>query len=97
MTSDPSGHVKFNFNEPSLVSRYRFGQHTADFLVCGRCGGYAGSVTLFEGMTLAVVNINLIQPQPAQLGDAQPMNYDGETVEVRSGRRAQRWTPCTAL
>jgi hypothetical protein len=34
--------------EPALLTRYRWGLATADFLVCGRCGVYVAAV-LSEG------------------------------------------------
>ena len=40
MTSDPHGFVEFHGEDPSLLRRYRFGQRTADFLICAGCGVY---------------------------------------------------------
>ena len=92
-TSDPTGSVRFTHQDPSLLSRYRFGQKTADFLFCGRCGGYLGAVTEEEGKRIAVLCIRAMDPQPADLPAAQPMSYEGETMGDRNTRRSARWTP----
>ena len=92
-TSDPAGSVRFMHREPQLLSRYRFGHKTADFIFCGRCGGYLGAVTEEGGKELAVLNIHSFEPQPKGLPAAQPMTYDGETTGDRGSRRSKRWTP----
>ena len=92
-TSDPSGSVRFAHSEPQLLSRYRFGHQTADFIFCGRCGGYLGAVTEEDGQALMVVNLHALNPQPEGLSAAQPMSYDGESSDSRDSRRAVRWTP----
>ena len=92
-TSDPSGSVRFAHREPAQLSRYRFGHKTADFVFCGRCGGYLGAVTEEGGQELAVLNIHALDPQPEGLPAAQPMSYEGETIGDRGSRRGKRWTP----
>lgn len=92
-TSDPAGSVHFAHREPGLVSRYRFGHKTADFIFCGRCGGYLGAVTEEDGQQLAVLNIRALVPAPEGLPAAQPMSYEGEGTGDRNTRRASRWTP----
>ena len=94
-TSDPSGSVRFTQLDPALLTRYRFGHKTADFVFCGRCGGYLGSVTEEGGQQLAVLNIHALDPLPEGLPAAQPMSYDGETTSDRGSRRSKRWTPVT--
>jgi hypothetical protein len=92
-TSDPSGSLRFVHADASAVSRYRFGQKTADFVFCGRCGGYLGAVTEEGGQTLMVMNLRAFDPQPEGLPAAQPMFYEGESKGDRDTRRAARWTP----
>jgi hypothetical protein len=95
-TSDPAGSVRFMQSDATLLSRYRFGHETADFLFCGRCGGYLGAVTEEGGHKLAVLCIRAFDPQPADLPAPQPMSYEGETTGDRNKRRAGRWTPVEA-
>jgi hypothetical protein len=92
-TSDPAGSVRFVHEVAGAVSRYRFGQKTADFLFCGRCGGYLGAVTEEGGQALMVLNLRAFDPQPEGLPAGQPMSYEGETKGDRDTRRAARWTP----
>jgi hypothetical protein len=95
-TSDPAGELRFAHQDASKLSRYRFGQHTADFVFCGRCGGYLGAVTEEDGQALMVINLRSLDPQPEGLPGAQPMSYEGETRGDRDARRASRWTPIEA-
>lgn len=91
-TSDPAGSVRFAHQEPQLLSRYRFGHKTADFIFCGRCGGYLGAVTDECGQALMVINIHAFDPLVEGLPAAQPMSYEGETGGDRNTRRSARWT-----
>ena len=95
-TADPAGSVQFTHREPQMLSRYRFGHKRADFIFCGRCGGYLGAVTEENGRQLAVINIHAMDLQPEGLQAAQPMSYDGESSGARDARRAGRWTPVSA-
>jgi hypothetical protein len=79
--------------DATALSRYRFGHKTADFIFCGRCGGYLGAVTEEDGQALMVINIRALDPQPEGLPAAQPMSYEGETSDDRNTRRSARWTP----
>ncbi len=92
-TSDPAGSVRFTHEDPAALSRYRFGHKTADFVFCGRCGGYLGAVTEEGGHTLMVINLRALDPEPQGLPAAQPMSYEGETSGDRNIRRSARWTP----
>lgn len=92
-TSDPAGVVRFVHRDPSAASRYRFGQKTADFLFCGRCGGYLGAVTEEDGQVLMVLNLRALDPQPEGLPAGEPMSYEGESKGDRGARRSARWTP----
>jgi hypothetical protein len=92
-TSDPAGGLRFTHEDESALVRYRFGQETADFVFCGRCGGYLGAVTEEGGQPLMVINLRALDPQPEGLPAAQPMSYEGESKNERDRRRSARWTP----
>jgi hypothetical protein len=92
-TSDPAGSVRYTHADPTRLTRYRFGHHTADFVFCGRCGGYLGAVTEEGGQALIVLNLRAFDPPVEGLPAAQPMSYEGETTGDRFTRRASRWTP----
>jgi hypothetical protein len=92
-TSDPEGSLRWTHADASQVGRYRFGQKTADFLFCLRCGGYLGAVTEEGGQPLFVLNLRALDPQPEGLPASQPMSYEGEATGERNARRSARWTP----
>ncbi len=92
-TSDPAGSVRFVHGDPTAASRYRFGQKTADFVFCSRCGGYLGALTEEGGQALMVMNLRAFDPQPDRLPGPQPMSYEGESKSDRDTRRSARWTP----
>ena len=92
-TSDPAGSLRFTHGEPGQLTLYRFGHQTADFIFCGRCGGYLGAVTEEDGQQLMVLNVHALDPAPEGMPAAQPMSYEGETTGDRNSRRGKRWTP----
>jgi hypothetical protein len=97
MASDPSGRVEIDGEDLSWLRRYRFGQRTADFLICGRCGVYIGAMIETAKGCFAVVSVNALVPCLEDLPAPQPVSYDGESVEQRTHRREARWTPCKPL
>jgi hypothetical protein len=92
-TSDPAGAVRWMHADASQLARYRFGQKTADFLFCRRCGGYLGAVAEEGGQPLVVLNLRAFDPPPEGLPPSQPMSYEGEATGERNARRSARWTP----
>jgi hypothetical protein len=74
---------------------YAFGTATTDFWICRVCGVYVGAV--MRGAPLGILNVRALQPLPADLPSSVPVRYEGESIEERSARRAQRWTPIRDL
>jgi hypothetical protein len=97
MTSDSSGSVEIHADDPSFLRRYRFGQRTADFLICGQCGVYIAATIETVNGHFAVVSVNALVPYLEGLPVAQPVSYDGESIEQRTNRREARWTPCKPM
>ena len=91
-TADPGGTVRFQIADASKLRRYRFGTRSSDFLVCGDCGTYVAALLTSSRGQFATLNINTI-PGPLNAPEAQPVSYDGESVEEKRSRREQRWTP----
>ena len=92
-TSDPGGSVSFTFHDPGVLIRYRFGQRTADFLICGHCGVFMAAVTPAAAPALAVLNVNTFANAKTLTQEATTMDYEGEDKAGRTARRAARWTP----
>jgi hypothetical protein len=92
-TSDPAGSIEFTIADPANVIRYRFGKRLGDFLICGCCGIYIAACMQSPRGRFAVINLNALDPVPGGLAKPEPMDYDTETPEQRTGRRERRWTP----
>jgi hypothetical protein len=93
-TSDPDGRARISAREPREVVRYRFGQGTADFLVCGRCGIYLGALlTTGDGSAYATLNVNCFERTDELIQPTAPVSYEGESAPERIARRRARWTP----
>jgi hypothetical protein len=91
--SDPAGQADFWAVDWSFVERYRFGSRTADYLLCRRCGVYAGAVCETPAGRRAVINTRCLDDRAAFVREATHPDHDGENVEDRLARRAMNWTP----
>ncbi|MGZ5171020.1 MAG: GFA family protein [Burkholderiales bacterium] len=91
-TADPDGSVTFHVADASKLRRYRFGTRSTDFIVCGDCGVYLAALLTSRRGQFATLNINTIRT-PLDVPQAQPVSYDGESLEQRLSRRERRWTP----
>jgi hypothetical protein len=92
-TSDPKGSVEFKERVRGALHHYRFGQMTADFLICRKCGVYLGAAISTPSGSYGVININALRPLPVNLPPPVAADYEGETAQQRIERRSQRWTP----
>lgn len=96
-TSDPAGSIEFRGSGDGALQRYRFGQRTADFLLCRECGVYLGALMETPGGMYGIVNANALRPIPDLPAVAAPMDYGAESASQRTGRREQRWSPATIV
>jgi len=92
-TSDPAGSIAFFERKPVSLHIYQFGTRSADFLICAHCGVYVGARMQSPSGRFAIINVRALKPIPEGLQEAQPMNYEGESLEGRAARREQRWSP----
>jgi hypothetical protein len=90
---DPAGRAVIEVRDPAKLSRYGFGLRTAEFLICARCGAYAGAVLREGESAWAVLNANLFDELQGR--EAQPSSYGHETADSRIARRKAQWTPAT--
>jgi hypothetical protein len=91
-TSDPEGSARFVISDHTKLNRYRFGLHSADFLVCRNCGVYVAAVVVTARGPLATLNVNVLRP-PVDVPVATAISYEEETPQQKLARREQRWTP----
>lgn len=92
-TSDPAGGIEFAAAHADLLGRYRFGERTADFLICRRCGVYIGALIETARGKFGIINVNALQAMPAGLPAPVAMEYGAESREQRIARRESRWSP----
>ncbi len=95
-TSDPQGSIEFAAPNSQFLSRYRFGERTADFLICRQCGVYIGALIETPRGRFGIININALRPIPSGLSEPIAMEYGSESKEHRIARRELRWSPATA-
>jgi len=91
--SDPGGRLTITVADAALLHRYRFALGVTDFLICRACGVYVAATTTEAPELLGVVNVNVLDDQVTLPRTAEPMVFDGESVEGRTARRVRGWTP----
>ena len=88
----PTGTLKIALKDASLVSKYAFGTHTADFHVCSRCGVAPVVTSLIDGHLYGIVSVNAFEGvDPSLLRRPAPVTFDGESEESRLARRKRNW------
>lgn len=92
-TSDPNGRIVLSITKREALSSYRFGERTADFLICRQCGVYIGAVIETPRGKFGIVNLRAFQPIPPGLPEPTPMQYGSESRQERIARRELRWSP----
>lgn len=93
--SDPQGFLEFIEHDRDVMRLYRFGQRTADFLICSSCGVYIGAAMKSERGRFGIINTRALWALSLSLREPAPMNYEREQAAERTGRREERWTPVT--
>src|SRR5262249_34639861 len=96
-TSDPAGRLMFHVTEAEVLQRYRFGERTADFLLCRRCGVYLGAQIQTARGAFGIINTRALMPHPQELPGAAAADYGSETASERIERREKRWMPLEML
>jgi hypothetical protein len=92
-TSNPQGSLSVTVNNPSLVSRYRFGTQTAQFHVCRQCGVVPLVTSEIDGQLYAVVNVNAFTDVAPSLLRRAATSFESEDVAARLARRKRGWIP----
>lgn len=92
--SNPEGAAELALG-PEIL-RYQFGPKLADFLICGRCGVYAGALTEIDGRAYATLNLNAFDDPRPEL-EATPVSYDDESAAAKADRRRANWTPARSV
>jgi hypothetical protein len=92
--SDNAGRVSFRVEDEATLQRYRFGERTADFLVCRTCGAYMGAMFADDdGSAYATLNSRFFENADAFPEGGQHVDYAAEDAEAKRARRRKVWTP----
>lgn len=88
--SDPDARLALRYRDRSLLSLYRFGHGTAQWVICARCGVLTAVLSEIEGRLRAVVRVQSMVdhafPAPEVATD-----FESESITERLGRRARTW------
>lgn len=90
-TSHRDAELAVSLGDESLVSRYRFGTETADFLVCSVCGVTPLVLSEIDGDIHAVVSVNAFREVEGFTLSEKVMDFEGESTGSRLDRRKRYW------
>lgn len=90
--ADPQSEITLTCDEDCLT-RYRFGQKTADFLICKSCGCFLGAVAETSAGQRGVFNARGFQITPLLERSVAIADYENEDMSTRNDRRARNWSP----
>jgi hypothetical protein len=95
-TSDPNGRLSLIIREPNEISRYRFGTHTAEPMICRHCGVLPVTITRIDGRVYAVVNLSASDAE-VRATHIEEVDFSDQTVEERTQRRKRNWIPTVTV
>jgi hypothetical protein len=94
--SDPEGRAMLRLAIPLETASYRFASRQAAYLICPRCGVYAGAAIATPEGSFATLNLNAFDDPHPELA-AEPVSYDGQAPVGMLARRMRLWTPATIV
>jgi hypothetical protein len=93
--SDSKSRVTLTAKEPECLQRYSFGLHTAQSIVCSRCGVYVAMVLTEGARAWSTINIDVLDDRSLFSRAPEPRDYSSESAAGRIARRKARWIPTT--
>ncbi len=93
--SDPKGSLAITVADDSLLSRYQFGLHAADFLICRKCGVYVAALMPEGDGGYATLMVNVLDAHADYTQTPVAVEYGDEDEAGRRQRRRDKWTPAT--
>ena len=88
--SDPGARLALRYRDRSLLSVYRFGHATAQWLICSRCGVLTAVLCEIEGRLRAVVRVQSMVGHAFRASEVLT-DFESESVAERLKRRARTW------
>lgn len=92
-TSHRNAELDAKIDDPTSVSKYRFGTKTADFYVCSVCGIVPFVVSKIDNQWYAVVNVHAFDDVDTASLPSASTDFDSEDSGSRLQRRQQNWIP----
>ena len=96
-TSHRDSDLTIAIDSESLVSKYRFGTKTADFVICSVCGVTPLVLCEIDGTLYSVVNVNTFEDADRISFSSSVTDFDGEDTGGRLERRKRNWIPQVIL
>ena len=88
--SDPAARLALRYRDPSLLSIYRFGHRTSQWIICSKCGVLTAVLCEIEGRLRAVARVQSMVAHTV-LAPEIVTDFEAESVADRLGRRMQSW------
>jgi hypothetical protein len=88
--SDPGARLVLRYRDPSLLSVYRFGHGTAQWIICSRCGVLTAVLSEIDNRLRAVVRVQSMVEHTFRAAET-PTDFEAESVAGRLDRRARTW------
>lgn len=88
--SDPDARLALRYRDRSLLSVYRFGHGTAQWMICSRCGVLTAVLCEIEGRLRAVVRVQSMVEHAFPAPEVST-DFESESVTERLERRARTW------
>lgn len=88
--SDPDARLALRYRDGSLLSVYRFGHGTAQWVICSRCGVLTVVLCEVAGRVRAVVRVQSMVAHSFPAPEVST-DFDSESVEERLQRRVRTW------
>jgi hypothetical protein len=95
--SDPNASVTLVAHQPADVQLYSFGLHTAESVICRRCGVYMAMVLREADRAWSTLNIDVLDERALFTQQAEPRDFSAEDADGRIARRKARWSPTTLV
>src|SRR5262245_27621442 len=93
--SDPAGRLRLTVADARPLERYIFGQRSAEFLVCNKCGVFVAALQDEPEGLWGVLNNNTLVDAASFTRQPTAVDFSVETPAERRTRRRATWTPAT--
>jgi hypothetical protein len=88
--SDPGARLALRYRDRSLLSTYRFGHGTAQWIICSQCGVLTVVLCEIEGRQRAVVRVQSMLEHAFRAPEVST-DFESESVAERLARRSRTW------